>query len=145
MASGPATPYKRNGFTLIELIVATLMIGVIAGAMMSLTLTGRMSVGRVDRRVSAAAAVRGVSEALKAYVTADRALAQGPGAGPDGWTLPGDLSVLPAFGAGHHELSTAQWAPALAAQGGRISYDVAVRQTPSGPEPDVSFSVSWND
>lgn len=135
----------RRGFTLVELIIATLMIGVIAGAMMSVTLTGRMSVGRVDRRVAAAAAVRGVSEALKAYVTADRTLAQGPGVGADGWTLPGDLSVLPAFAAGHHELSTGRWAPVLAAQGGRISYDVTLRQTGSGPQPDVRFAVSWSD
>jgi len=135
----------RRGFTLIEVLIATFLVAIIAGTVMSTALTSRMSVGRVDREVAAAAAVRQVSEALKGYITADRGLVRGPGVGADGWTLPGDRSMMSAFTDGHHELDAARWAPSLAADGGQLSYDVATRMTPSGPEPDVTFSVSWND
>ena len=136
---------SEQGYTLVEVVIATLIIAMMAGPMMSVALTGRMSVGRTDRRVAAAASVRRLSETLKAFVTADRTLALGPGSGADGWTLPGDDSGAYALAAGHHALQVSQWAPALAAYQGAIAYDVAVRSTPSGPQPDVTFSIAWSE
>lgn len=128
-----------------EVIVSILLLAMMATPIMSVALSGRMASGRADRRIAAAAAVQRVSEHLKAYVTADRILARGPGDGDDGWRLPGDASKLPALEPGHHELEPALWSPALETYSGRISYDVAVRRAPSGAEPAVTFSVSWTE
>lgn len=128
-----------------EVIVSILLLAMMATPIMSVALSGRMASGRADRRIAAAAAIRRVSEHLKAYVTADATLARGPGDGDDGWRLPGDSSKLPALGPGHHELEPARWSPALETYSGRISYDVEVRSTPSGAQPSVSFSVSWTE
>ena len=113
--------------------------------MMSVALSSSMNTGHTDRRLAAAAAVRKISESLKAYVTADPTLARGPGVGSDNWSLPGDSSGLTALEAGHHQLASAQWLSALQTFNGRISYDVVVRATPSGPQPDVTFSIAWDE
>lgn len=130
---------------MVEICVSVLLVAMMAAPIMSTALTSSLSSKKSDRRIAAAAAVRGVSEHLKAFVTADRALVRGSGTGPDGWSLPGDLSGLSALEAGRHELDPARWAPGLAASGGKISYEVRVRDTASGPEPTVTFTVSWND
>lgn len=130
---------------MVEVVISLLLFAMLAGPILSVALSGKMASGRADRRIAAAGAVRRVSEHLKAYVTADRAVVRGPGEGDDGWALPGDASRRGALEPGHHELSPQRWAPALASYSGAISYDVAVRQTPSGPQPDVSFSVSWEE
>lgn len=131
--------------TLVEVCVSVLLVALMTAPIMSTVLTSSISSKRGDRRLNAAAAVRGLSEHLKAFVTADRALARGPGVGPDGWSLPGDASYLWALEPGRHELDPARWAPGLAESGGRISYVVAVRETRTGPEPTVTFTVSWED
>ncbi len=130
---------------MVEICVSVLLVAMMAAPIMSTVLTSSMSSLKSDRRMSASAAVRGVSEHLKAFVTADPSLARGSGGGVDGWSLPGDTSELSALEAGHHELDPARWAPGLVGCGGRISYDVTVRATPSGPEPTVTFTVSWNE
>lgn len=138
---------NQDGNTLVEVVIAVLLIAVMTGPMLSVALSGRMNMGRSDRRLAAAAAVRGLAEALKAYVVADPTLAAGPGVGVNGWGLPGDNmnGTLAALDAGHHALSPAQWLASLQAFNGRISYDVAIRSTPSGPQPDVAFSVAWDE
>lgn len=136
---------NERGSSLMEVIVAILLLAMMATPIMSVALSGRMASGRADRRIAAAAAIRRVSEHLKAYVTADRALARGPGDGDDGWALPGDASKASALDPGHHELEPAVWVPALAPFSGKISYDVSVRRTPSGAEPSVGFRVSWDE
>ena len=74
-------------------------------------------------------------------------LISGPGIGPGGWALSGDASGLSALAAGRHDLSPAEWLPDLAAPpyNGTIFYDVSVRLTPQGPQPDVAFNVQWTD
>lgn len=133
------------GFSLVEVVVSMLLIGIMAASFMSIALTGKMSSGRVQRRVAAAAAIRQTSEALKSFVTADRSLARGPGVGVDGWRLAGDQSGLYALDAGHHTLDAAVWAPDLAAAGGTIAYDVTVHAAPLGPQPTAEFSVTWDE
>lgn len=123
--------------------MSVLLVGIMAMSFMSIALTGRMSRGRIQHRAAAAASIRRVSESLKSFVTADQSLARGPGNGVDGWSLPGDFSSLTALDAGVHPLSVATWAPELEPLAGEISYVVAVRNTDSGPQPTVSFNVSW--
>ncbi|MFI5344809.1 MAG: prepilin-type N-terminal cleavage/methylation domain-containing protein [Elusimicrobiota bacterium] len=137
----------ERGSSLVEVVISILLLALMATPIMSVALSGHMAAGRADRRVAAAAAVRRVSEHLKAYVTADRTVARGPGDGEDGWHLPGDGSVARgALDPGHHELDPGLWLPStLKPYSGTISYDVTRRMTPSGLEPDVSFSVSWNE
>lgn len=135
----------RSGSTLVEVIIAMLLIGLMSAMCMPAFLTGRMSEGRSDRRVAAADAVRCLAEELKGYVAADPSLANGPGTGIDGWVLPGDRSGMRALESGTHTLDPVLWAGPLAPFGGRLSYTVTVRATPSGPQPDVAFLVSWQE
>jgi len=130
---------------MVEVCVSVLLVALMSAPIMSTVLTSSMSSRRGDRRMSAAAAVRGVSEHLKAFVTADRTLVRGSGEGTDGWTLPGDRSGMYALAPGRHELDAARWAPGLADCGGQIAYEVVVRASPAGPEPTVTFTVSWSD
>ena len=136
---------SQAGFTLVEVIVSVLLIAIMSTSFMSIALTSRSDRGRIARRAAADAAIRRVAETLNSYVTADRTLANGPGAGADGWRLPGDASGLRALDAGHHPLDAAAWAPALSEAGGEIAYDVTVRTTPSGPQPTATFSVTWSE
>jgi type II secretory pathway pseudopilin PulG len=137
---------NARGSSLVEVIISILMLALLATPIMSVALSGHMAAGRADRRIAAAAAVRRLSEHLKAFVTADKTVVRGPGGGDDGWHLPGDGGLRGALDAGHHELDPAQWLPTtLTAYGGRLSYDVTPRMTPSGIQPDVSFSVSWDE
>ena len=131
------------GFTLVEVVISMLLVAIMTVSFMPILLTGTMTRGRIDRRSAAASSIRRASETLKAFVTADRALARGPGTGADGWSLVGDLSGRSALEAGHHDLEPTLWSSELATVGGAVSYDVTVRDTPSGPQPTVSFSVSW--
>lgn len=134
---------RKSGFTLLETAVAALFIALMAAAFMSTALTSQVSGARVQRRLAAAAATRRLAEHLKAYVTADRGLVNGPGVGGDGWSLPGDLSGLTALAPGRHPLDAGAWAPGL--PGATIFYDVAEEVTPSGRRPTATFSVSWED
>lgn len=136
-----------RGTSLIEVVISMLLLAMISVPIMATILTGAMSSGRLQRRGDAAAAVRRVSENLKAYVTADPSLALGPGVGSDGWSLPGDSSGLSALQGGRHPLSAEMWLQTLAPNpySGRISYDVTDRMTPSGHQPDVRFAVSWTE
>lgn len=136
---------SERGSSLVEVIVAILLIALMTAPLMSTALTGRMSMGRADRQIAAAAAVRALSEQLKAYVAADLSLATGPGTGASGWLLPGDQSGMTALQAGHHDLAASRWLSALAPYGGTISYDVTSVPTPSGPRADVTFNVAWKE
>ncbi|NNN05780.1 MAG: hypothetical protein HKL90_07750 [Elusimicrobia bacterium] len=122
-----------------------LLLLVAASGVLSALVTDRQSVGRTQRRAAAAQVVRRVSQALKAYVTADTALVAGPGVAPNGWGLPGDACGCYALQAGAHPLSAAAWAPELAALGGAVSYTVTTTPTALGPQPTVAFSVTWQE
>lgn len=136
---------RERGSSLAEVMVAVLIVGLMTGPIMSVLMTGTMAAGRTGRRVAAAASVKRLAENLKSFVTADRSFVNGPGTGPDGWSLPGDASGLGALDEGHHRLLPSVWTPELEPFSGQISYDVFVDSTPAGPVPTVSFSVSWNE
>lgn len=134
-----------DGFTLVEVVVAMLLILIAFSMITGTVLTGRQSEGRTVRRAQAAQAVRRVAEALKVYRTADSAVATGPGGTPNGWGLPGDACTCAAFQDGLHSLDSSVWAPDLAAQGGSISYTVTTAATALGPQPTVVFGVTWTE
>ena len=50
-----------------------------------------------------------------------------------------------ALAPGRHALDTALWAAPLAPFRGALSYTVAVRAIPSGPQLDVVFLVDWQE
>lgn len=135
----------EGGNTLVEVVIAMLLILIASSAITGTVLTGRQSAGRTVRRAQAAQAVRRVAEALKVYQTADTAVATGPGGAPNGWGLPGDACGCAAFQSGLHSLDSAVWAPDLAAQGGGISYTVTTEDTALGPQPTVVFDVTWTE
>jgi Tfp pilus assembly protein FimT len=137
----------ESGETLLEIIIAILLLAMMTVPIMGAALGGRQLTLKTGHRQQAAADSRHVAEALKAYVVADTSLAEGPGTGTGGWTLPGDESGTYALAAGHHVLTPAVWLPEFASPpyNGTISYDVAVRSTPQGPQPDVAFNVQWNE
>lgn len=139
-------PYRwRRGHTLVEVVISMLLIAIMSALALPSFLTGRMSAGRSERREAAADDMHRLSEELKGYVTADRTLVNGSGTGPDGWSLPGDRSGKWALAPGTHDLAPTVWAAPLVAYQGALSYTVAIRATPSGPEPRVSFNVSWRE
>lgn len=135
----------EGGYTLVEVIIAMLLVLIMSSAIMGTALTGRQSTGRTVRRAQAAQAVRRVAEALKVYRTADTAAAAGPGGAPNGWGLPGDSCGCAAFQNGVHNLSPAVWTPELTAQGGAISYTVTTANTALGPQPTVAFNATWTE
>lgn len=141
------TASASRGQALIEVLIASLLLMMLIGPIMAAALSGRQLTARTTRRLQAAAAARHASEALKSFVVADETLVPGPGRGIGGWKLPGDSGGLSALAAGRHVLSPDAWLPDLAAPpyNGSISYDVTVRMTPQGPQPDVVFSVQWTE
>ncbi|MBI4371770.1 MAG: hypothetical protein HY552_05685 [Elusimicrobia bacterium] len=125
--------------------MATLLVAFMTVPVMALLLSARLSMGRQSRQVAAAAAVRRLSEVLKAYVVADLSLAPGPGAGPEGWSLPGDRRGGYALADGVHELDPALWAVDLSSYSAVVRYQVTTVGTPAGPQSRVSFEVSWKE
>lgn len=136
---------NESGSSLMEVVISILILAMMATPIMSVALSGRMASGRADRRIAAAATIRRVSESLKPFVTADRTLARGPGAGDDGWGLPGDIGSRSAFSPGLHRLDPELWAPALVPFSPSVTYTVTVRRAPLGPQPDVTFEVDWKE
>lgn len=137
----------RGGQTLIEVVIASLLLAMMTVPIMTAAYGGRQMAARTTHRLQAAGHARHAAEALKAFVVADATLVSGPGSGSDGWALPGDTSGSSALAAGRHVLSPAEWLPNLAAPpcNGEISYDVTVRLTPQGPQSDVVFNVQWTE
>ncbi len=138
---------RRAGYTLLEVLIALVIVCVIVVSSFSVTLVSRQNRGRIDRRTAAALATREVAQKLKMFVTADRTLAHGPDAGVDGWSLHGDRCNCYALADGQHNLDPAVWMPSLAAApyNGTISYTVATTPTAVGPQPTVTFAVNWSE
>lgn len=143
---------NARGQTLIEVMIASLLLAIITVPIMTAALGGRKLVVKSSQRLEAAAGARRAAEALKAFVVSESVVDDpslvpggGPGVGSDGWALSGDLSGLNALDEGTHTLSPSEWLPSLAASpyNGTISYTVTRRSTPQGPQPDVAFTVTW--
>jgi len=137
-----------KGFSLAEVLIATMVVGLMAMGAFSVALTGRTGSGKTARRTAAALDVQRVAENLKNFTTPDVLVAPGPGAGwPNGWALPGDLCYCYAFQTGLHRLDAAQWLPEFSGPpyNGSISYTVVNDPTPDGARPTVNFKVDWTE
>ena len=146
-AAGRRARSARCGFTLVENLVAVMLISVVVTSVFSLVLTAKMGSKKTGRRAEALYYVSRYREILKSYVTADRSQ-PGPGVG-GGWALPGD-SLPYALQPGQHVLTGALPASFTAFPvNGQLSYlvtDVPCSPTLPPPNPQcqsVSFSVAW--
>ncbi|MBI4387388.1 MAG: type II secretion system protein [Elusimicrobia bacterium] len=93
-------PRKRAracaGFTLVEVVIGTLLTAIVVTAVFSVTLTLQRGGGRAERQFVANQAAQKVLETLKDYVTADIGdPAQGPGGN---WCFPGANPAAPTEG-----------------------------------------------
>lgn len=80
-----------RGFTLVETLIAVLLISVVVTSVFSLALTAKISSVKTERRASGMFYVRRTTEKLKAYVTADKTAAVAAAMGaPVDWKLPED-------------------------------------------------------
>lgn len=135
---------KADGFTLVEVVIGTLLIAIMVGPLFSVALTARQSKPRVDQKTAAALAANRLLERLKLYVTADTAASPGPapGTSPNGWGLPGDPCGCYALSPGVHQLAPAAWLPEL--PGGSIRYTVTALAVGGGvSQPHVDVTLDW--
>lgn len=130
-------------------MIATLLIAIMTTGLCSVALNSRKGVGPAKRKIAATEAGRRLLEQLKLYVTADKDSSDlpGPGAGPKGWTLPGEsCGDCFALSAGTHVLDPNMWLPpTLASYNGKISYTVTSLSTPNGNQPTVRLAVTWEE
>lgn len=90
-AAGRGVRFTRRGYTLVETLVAVMLISVVVTSVFSLVLTAKMGSRKTGKKAEALYYVQQYRELLKSYVTADPSLVGGPGVGPTGWNMPGDL------------------------------------------------------
>lgn len=87
--------YRQKGFSLIEVVVASVLLALISAGIFSITLSSRRLIGRSHIRYYAAEVGQTVFEKLRSYLGADcwdnvsspiyATGAWGPGAGPNDW------------------------------------------------------------
>lgn len=67
-----ARPIRGSeGYTLVEVVIATMLIAIMASSVFSVALTAKQSGGKAQRKLIAAQVSKQVTGALKNYVTAD--------------------------------------------------------------------------
>jgi prepilin-type N-terminal cleavage/methylation domain-containing protein len=106
----------QRGYTLVEVLISTVLMAVVVGAVFKLALTSASSSGNADRRLVANQYSRHLSELLSAYVTGDHSGVTGGYVGgkligpsngttnPNAWSLQGltgdNGTVTDSMGAG---------------------------------------------
>ena len=83
---------NRKGFSLIETLIATLLISVVVTSVFSVALTSKVSAKKTDRRAAALIYSKKAIEKVKAYITGDTSVQTIPGVVeyPANWHIPGD-------------------------------------------------------
>lgn len=85
------SPGRESGFTLVETLIAVLLISVVVTSVFSLALTSKTSGIKTERRAVGLLYVRRTMEKVKAYVTADTSAAMAATVGaPANWHMPED-------------------------------------------------------
>ena len=142
-AAGRRAHPARRGYTLVETMIAMLLISVVVTSVFSLVLTARMTAKKSNRKGQAVLYVRRAMEALRAYVTSDTTMA-GPTAN---WHINGDTSAGWALNIGSHDISS--WLPAefCAADPANCHLTYIVSALPCGASTcrQVAFTVTWKE
>ncbi|OGR86329.1 MAG: hypothetical protein A3J74_11475 [Elusimicrobia bacterium RIFCSPHIGHO2_02_FULL_57_9] len=152
---------KQRGFTLLELLIAILVIAAMSSGLYTVVLSVRKGGGRADRRFMAGAAARSLHDALRNYVSADPTTDMGPNknrSGAQTWNIHtpgliadsmGDVYAL-APGPPAHQLTgfletvAPPWFkdPPYNAT---IKYLVTPSANPALLGPEVSVDVDWDE
>ncbi len=160
----------QRGFTLLEVMVATVIASVLAVALISVALSTKTSSVHMDRRLLAAQTTKALQSALKAYVTGDPTSVKPGLCGPntawgspsacstDMWCLktavqtdtqPGGANPCWALNPGTHTIGcTAAGEDSrcfLPYALRRIPYNGTLVYTVSGSPPKVSINVNWTE
>ncbi len=139
----------KKGYTLVETMVAMLLVATITTSVFSLVLSAKVGAKQTTNRSIAHYHARQQAERLKAYVSADLTV-NGPNANT--WNFPNDASGLTALAPGTHDVTTALPAK-LQALGWTMQYVVTnqtcgimVCDTPGDESccKAVNFTVGWD-
>lgn len=147
----------QDGFSLVETMIAVLLIAIVVTSVFSLAFTAKVSSIKTARRATALLAIRQAQEKLKAYVTADLSIKDPPNSnwrmpedvcGPDGVTTEATCSAgCSAFDLCRHNVTLLipeQFrGPPINM---RMYYDVLKDKKDDTDEaPRVVFKVNWDD
>ncbi|MBI3300345.1 MAG: prepilin-type N-terminal cleavage/methylation domain-containing protein [Elusimicrobia bacterium] len=131
----------RRGYTLVETMIAVLLVSVVVTSVFSMVLTARTGVNKSGKKGQAVFYLREVVEALKTYVTADLTAP-----GPNSWQLPGDTCGCWALQAGAHNATG--YLPTSftgAPTSGQLTYDVIDMACGAATCKQVTFNLTWNE
>ncbi len=154
---------KARGYTLVEVVVAMLLIAVMVSSVISVALSAKQGGGKTERRLIAARASKHLTAMLKTYVadpsiavTTATAASWGPGTGTNKWSLDdgtindNDINGSPcvdcyALAPGTHTVLgiLPSWFEA-APYGARIKYYVN-NPLSAGQGTPVSVTVDWTE
>lgn len=138
-AAGRRARAARRGYTLVETLIAMMLISVVVTSVFSLVLTARVGVKKSGKRGQAVFYLRQVMEGLKGFVTADTSAP-----GPNNWVLPGDACGCWALQAGNHNVTNFLPPSFRAAPtNGQLSYTVTDANCGGQTCKQVAFSISW--
>lgn len=132
----------RGGYTLVETLVAVMLVSVVVTSVFSLVLTAKIGTRKTGRRAEAMFLARAYMETLKSFVTADTSQ---PGPFP-GWVLPGDPCACYALQNGVHTMTASLPLSFRSAPvNGQLSYTVSDVPCGAFTCKSVVFNVSWQN
>ncbi|MFH1726726.1 MAG: prepilin-type N-terminal cleavage/methylation domain-containing protein [Elusimicrobiota bacterium] len=132
----------QSGYTLVETMVAILLVSFVVTSVFSVVLTARMGAHKTGVRGQALYFVRQSMERLKAYVSADTSA---PGPTPN-WTYPGDACNCYALAQGVHDItSTLPVSFRGAPRNGTLEYNVSNQACGGQMCQRVEFQIKWDE
>jgi Tfp pilus assembly protein PilV len=140
----PASKNKaRSGSALVEIMIATLLVGIAVSAIAGAMITTSMSSPRARSQTQAAVYADDVLEELKNFVTADQnpnSEAPGPG---NSYLLSGDACGCYALQPGVHDVSSRLDATFRATYNASMTYTVADVNVNGQTLKTVTVRVNW--
>lgn len=150
-----------RGYTLVEVVVAMLLMAIMVSSVLSLALSSRQAGGKSDRRMEAARVSRELTGLLKNYVTGDPTtnLIAGPNANNpvNSWSLDDNTRVPPisdsctcggpnvyALAPGTHTITgfLPGWFAATP-YNATLKYYVGSETIDGSPAPQINVTVDW--
>ena len=151
------TVKKKNGYTLVEVVVAMLLTSIMVTSVFSVALTTKTVTKKGSRKLIAVQTARQLTGMLKNYVTGDFTTAgldgPGPGTGPNSWSLDSLVGVNDTSCVNCYALTTGlhtvtgilpKWfedPPTNAV----LTYLVGTETVNGSPAPSVTVKVDWTD